>query len=233
MSEPFALLDNQKHADVKFTAPKYAHVADQHMLPVSLHELLYAAVDVPVVFIKNKEADEYQAVMMLGLKPNQNLLVKGEEWQGNYIPNVLRDFPLTVVLNPEHKDKVWVGLREESTQISKEEGEPLFANGEETEFLKNRREALLKHFEQDQQSRAILGYLASKGLLTAQTLTVEVKGQPRNINGIYLIDERKLASLSDEEFLDLRKRGLLGPIYSHLTSLNQIPRLVQLEDALA
>ncbi|MDF0532780.1 SapC family protein [Shewanella yunxiaonensis] len=232
MSEPFVLLDNQKHADVKFSAPKYAHVADQHLLPVSLHELLYAAVDVPVVFIKNNETGEFQAVMMLGLKPNQNLLVKGEEWLGNYIPNVLRDFPLTVVLNPEQKDKVWIGVRESSDQVNKAEGEALFADGEETEFLKNRREALLKHFEQDQQSRAILGYLASKNLLIAQTLTVEVKGEQRNINGIYLIDERKLAEMSDEDFLDLRKRGLLGPIYSHLTSLNQIPRLVQFEAAL-
>ncbi|MCL1074158.1 SapC family protein [Shewanella dokdonensis] len=232
MSEPFALLDNQKHADVKFTTPKYAHVADQHMLPVSLHELLYAAVEVPVVFIKNNDTEEFQAVMMLGLKPNQNLLVKGEEWLANYVPNVLRDFPLTVVLDPEQKEKVWVGLRENNDQVSKEEGEPLFVDGKETEFLKNRREALLKHFEQDQQSRAILGYLNSKGLLSAQTLTVEIKGEQRNINGIYLIDERKLAEMSDEDFLELRKRGLLGPIYSHLTSLNQIPRLVKFESEL-
>ncbi|WP_417760446.1 SapC family protein [Shewanella sp.] len=233
MTQAIALLDPAKHADLKFKKPSFEHVADQHLMPVSLHEVMYAATDVPVVFVKsNEETNEFQAVMMLGLKPQQNLRVKDGAWTGTYVPNVLRDFPLTVVLDPEQTDRVWFGVREESDQLSKEEGVALFENGEETPALKERREQVLRHFEQDQQSRAVLKFLAEKELLIQQTLTVEVKGEKRNINGIYLVDERKLAELSDEDYLDLRKKGLLGPIYSHLTSLNQIPRLVMAETAL-
>ncbi|QSX32866.1 SapC family protein [Shewanella avicenniae] len=233
MTQAISLLDPTKHADLKFKKPTFAHVANEHLMPVSLHEVMYAATDVPVVFVKaNAESNDFQAVMMLGLKPQQNLRVKDDEWTGTYIPNVLRDYPLAVVLDPEQTDRVWFGIREESELLSKEEGVALFENGEETAALKERREQVLRHFEQDQQSRAVLKFLAEKELLIQQTLTVEVKGEKRNINGIYLIDERKLAGLSDEDFLDLRKKGLLGPIYSHLTSLNQIPRLVLAENAL-
>lgn len=104
-----------------------------------------------------------------------------------------------------------------------------YSKAKETEYLENRKKALIAHFEQDQASRNILGFLAEKELLTTQTLTVDVAGEKRNINGLYLIDEAKLNELSDEDYLELRKRGLLGPIYGHLASLNQVNRLARTE----
>ncbi len=43
--------------------------------------------------------------------------------------------------------------------------------------------------------------------------------------GIYIVDEKKLNSLSDEQLLDLIKRGLMPAIYAHLMSLQQVQRL--------
>ena len=58
---------------------------------------------------------------------------------------------------------------------------------------------------------------------------IDVAGEKRNINGLYLIDEQKLNQLSDEAFLELKKRGILGPIFGHLGSLNQVNRLARME----
>ncbi|WP_153914117.1 SapC family protein [Shewanella sp. TC10] len=229
MSNQITLLEHAKHGDLKITPSSYGHVADQHIVPVTLHEIARAATEYPIVFVKNSDNGEFQAVAMLGLKPGQNLSVKDGKWQGLYIPAVVRDYPLGLVLNPDVKDKVWIGIREEAAEVSKTEGQALFEGEKETEYLENRKKALIAHFEQDQASRNILGFLAEKELLTTQTLTVDVAGEKRNINGLYLIDEAKLNELSDEDYLELRKRGLLGPIYGHLSSLNQVNRLARTE----
>ncbi|NKF51008.1 SapC family protein [Shewanella sp. WXL01] len=229
MANQITLLDHAKHGELKITNTDFAHVADQHIVPISLHEISRAAIEYPVVFVKNAESGEFQSVVMLGLKPGQNLSVKDGKWQGLYVPAVIRDYPLGLVLNPEVKDKVWIGIREEAKEVSKDEGQPLFEGEKETPFLEARKKALIEHFEQDQATRNILGFLGEKELLKSQAITVEVNGEKRNINGLYIIDEAKLNDLSDEDFLELRKRGLLAPIYGHLTSMNQINRLARTE----
>ena len=229
MSNQITLLEQAKHGELKITASDFNHVAEQHIVPVTLHEIARAATEYPIVFVKNSDTGEFQSVAMLGLKPGQNLSVKDGKWLGLYIPAVVRDYPLGLVLNPEVKDKVWIGLREEAKEVSKTEGQALFNGDQETPFLEARKKALITHFEQDQATRGILGFLAEKELFISQTLTVDVAGEKRNINGLYLIDEQKLNSLSDEDFLELKKRGLLGPIYGHLSSINQVNRLARME----
>lgn len=229
MQNQITLLEQTKHGDLKLTPSDYSHVAEQHIVPVTLHEISRAATEYPIVFVKNSDTNEFQSVAMLGLKPGQNLSVKDGKWQGLYIPAVVRDYPLGLVLNPDVKDKVWIGIREEAKEVSKTDGQPLFVDGKETPLLETRKKALISHYEQDQATRGILGFLNEKGLLINQTLTVDVAGEKRNINGLYVIDEAKLNELSDEAFLDLKKRGLLGPIFGHLGSLNQVNRLARVE----
>ena len=59
----------------------------------------------------------------------------------------------------------------------------------------------------------------------------ELNGEKIGINGVYLVDEKVLNSLSDEDFLELRKKGFLAPIYNHLGSLHQLSRLAKLKTA--
>ncbi|WP_350432794.1 SapC family protein [Shewanella sp. H8] len=229
MPNQITLLEQTKHGDLKLTPSDYSHIAEQHIVPVTLHEINRAATEYPIVFVKNSDTNEFQSVAMLGLKPGQNLSVKDGKWLGLYIPAVVRDYPLGLIVNPDVKDKVWIGIRENAKEVTKTEGQAMFEDGKETPFLEARKKALISHYEQDQATRGILGYLAEKGLLINQILTVDVAGEKRNINGLYLIDEAKLNELSDEEFIELKKRGLLGPIYGHLGSLNQVNRLARIE----
>ena len=67
--------------------------------------------------------------------------------------------------------------------------------------------------------------LAELDLLAERSLNIDMDDQKINLTGIYFIDEKKLGELSDEKFLDLKKRGFLPVIYAHLMSLNQMRRL--------
>ncbi|MGL4474249.1 MAG: SapC family protein [Shewanella sp.] len=232
MTQAISLLDHTKHGHLKIGAQDLSHLHDQHIVPVTLHEFPRVAVEFPIVFVKNTETGEFQAVAMLGLKPGQNLYVNDGRWSGLYQPHVVRDYPLGLILNPEVEDKVWIGIRDTSPIVNQSEGQALFNGDKETEFLVARKEALISHFQQDQVTKHLLAKLAELELLESQTLTVEIKGEKRNINGLYLISEAKLTELSDEQFIELRRLGLIGPIYSHLTSLNQIQRLAQTEASL-
>lgn len=79
-----------------------------------------------------------------------------------------------------------------------------------------------------QQTQAVCQYLADKNLLVSQQLTIKLERseQKININGVYLIDDKVLNELSDEDFLELRKKGLLPIVYAHRASLNQLSRLI-------
>ena len=72
-----------------------------------------------------------------------------------------------------------------------------------------------------------------KALLVEQTLNLEINGQKRQLSGIHLIDEKKLNALSDEDFLAMKKRGYLSPIYAHLLSMQQFNQLAKLKNTTA
>ena len=68
-------------------------------------------------------------------------------------------------------------------------------------------------------------------LLKTGTLTLQFNASaPKyELEGVYTIDEEAVQKLNDEEYLELRKRGLLPMIYSHLTSLHQLTRIIRLQ----
>ena len=48
----------------------------------------------------------------------------------------------------------------------------------------------------------------------------------------FVVDEKLIQNLPDEEFRELRDRGLLAMIYAHLVSLQQIHRLSRMQHQL-
>ncbi|GLS84862.1 SapC family protein [Paraferrimonas haliotis] len=224
-----SLLDPIKHNNIKISDTDYSHVATQQIVAITAMEFDKAATEYPIVFIKNSETGAFQAVAMLGLKPQQNLSVQQGNWQGLYIPAVVRDYPLAVIHNPDEQNKLWIGIREDAPEVSETMGNPLFNGDSESDYLSTRKNELVANFEDNATTQAIVSHYANLDLFSNQSLTINVGQEKRTINGIYVIDQEKLNGLSDEQFLDLKNRGLLAPIYTHLTSLNQFHRLARLE----
>ncbi len=203
----------------------FQHVAEQHIVPIVAHEFAQVGADTPVVFVKHAETDQFQPVAMLGIQPGENLLVKDNLWQGMYIPGIIATWPFRLIANEQDPTKLVVALDVESESVSQDEGEALFADGKESEFLEQRKKALTAYFEHSQITQAFVKHLADLELLVEQNLSVDVLGRNINLTGLYFVSETKFNELDDETYADLRKRGFLHVIYAHLVSLNQIRRL--------
>ncbi|AMX01994.1 SapC family protein [Microbulbifer thermotolerans] len=208
----------------------FEHVKNAHMVPVTAHEFARLGAEYPIVFVKNSDTGEFQSVALLGLKVGENLFVDGDSWKGVFVPGSIRNHPFVLAPAGQNSDQLVVGLIENSPLVSEEEGNALFSEeGEETDYLKAKKETLVSFLESDKMTKAFVNILAEKELLTSQTVTVNAGKEKINLNGIYIVDEKKLGELSDEDFADFRKRGFLPPLYAQLGSLHQFSKLAKMQ----
>ncbi|MBD1582900.1 SapC family protein [Pseudoalteromonas sp. S16_S37] len=222
-------LHNEKHANIKVkNGINVDFLKSQHLIPVVAHEFARVATEFPMAFVKNNETGQFQAVALFGLEPGENLFVQDGKWNAGFAPLAVTRYPFGLVKHPE-EDQYGIVIDEASPLVGEEEGNALFEGGKETEYLARRKEALINFIEFSRVTEAFTKHLADKELLVQQTLTVEIKGDKKDINGIYLVDERKLNEMSDEDYLELRKRGYLAPIFAFLTSTHQVARLARLK----
>lgn len=222
-------LNKEAHAALKINNDNaFAHVAEEHLLPVTAHEYVLAGAEYPIVFVKNEERGIYQSVVMLGLAAKQNLFVEQSNWQGNYVPVAARNYPLALVKESAESERLLVAVDENSPRVGNDKGEALFnEDGTETEFLTQRKQQMAEFIELGQVTNKLIAKLQSLDLFKQQVLTLKVEGGEQRINGIYLVDEEKLANLDDATLLELHKNGYLKVIYAHLLSLQHTQKLVK------
>ena len=227
MSLQIAPLQKEKHIHTKINITNpFTFAKEQHILPVVVQEFIRVGAELPIVFIKDPASERFDVVTMLGLKSGENLMVSEGQWQGFYVPKVLWNHPLLLADDPAKEGQLVVALVESSPMVNTETGHSLFnEDGSESDFLKSRVDMMREFYMQSQATRAFNKVLADLDLLIPQTLTMTLSGSPREISGIYIVDEKKLNSLSDEQLLDLNKRGIMPAIYAHLMSLQQVQRL--------
>ncbi|PKG57168.1 MULTISPECIES: SapC family protein [unclassified Shewanella] len=231
MSKSIAPLNSDKHLQIKITeSTDYRRFADQHLIPVVFHEFHHLASEFPLVFVKNTETGQFIPVALMGIKNGVNLYCQQDNWLPVIRPLGFNNAPLSLVKTNEQSEDVMVCIDEDNKLIVDNSGHRLFNdNKEQSEYLKSRTQALLDIASYSQQTANICQFLASKALLTPKQLSVKLlkNEQVINIDGVYIVDEKLLNNLSDEEFLVLKNKGLLSLIYAHIISLQQLPRLIE------
>lgn len=230
----FQALNKETHKDVKLiTSTDVTDIKEQHIFGVVLPEFALAGARYPIAFIKEKEGDSYFPVTIMGLEPRTNLFVSEEgKWEGMYMPARYTHKPLVAIPNKEDSNLFAIAIDMDSDAVSDSEGELLFAeDGSETEYLETRKKALMSYVENEKLTKAFIDKLEEFDLLTAQTINVKVADKEYNLNGLFIVDEKKFNELEDEKLLELRQRGFLGPIFAHLGSLHQVTNLIQKQAA--
>lgn len=226
-------LNNEAHKNTKVKAnASYDQAKDQHLSLIVVHEFAKAAIDYPIVFVKDPESGQFRSVAMLGLQPNENLFHSRTKWKGIYVPANLRAYPF-ILGGDENAEQLTLCIDEASKLVNEKDGEALFKeDGSESDFLNNRKEFLSQLIEQNRVTGQFIKFLADNELLAPQSLSLKLEdGSGHDLNGLYVINEKKLNEISDDVYLEIRKRGYMGPIYAQLTSMNQLQNLGQLKVA--
>ncbi|TPH19367.1 SapC family protein [Litorilituus lipolyticus] len=219
-------LHNEVHKDIKVsTHNDFSRFKAQHLIPVVVQEFSAMATEFPIVFVKNGDTGQFLPVAMMGLTEGVNLYCQQKDFDSAVLPMNFQTAPFSLTKHNQESDEVTICIDSDSNLISAE-GNALFDDkGEQTDFLKQRSQFLIDMVSFSQQTMAITQLFNQKELLITQQLTVKLADKPLTINGLYMIDEKKLNELPNEEFNELRNKGLLPLIYAHLTSIHQINRL--------
>ncbi|MCG8415652.1 MAG: SapC family protein [Pseudomonadales bacterium] len=222
-------LAKDKHANLKvINSGDYSRFKNQNLIPIVSRDFFILASEFPCVFVTNQDSEEFMPVAIMGLREGQNLYCQQEPYPAQVIPVGFGNAPFAIAAADAQRDQFVVLVDEDSHLLSETEGQALFdENGEKTEYMESRVEGLVQAAQQREQTIQICKLLKEKNLLATQIVQLQHRpdGQRYSIDGIYTVDENKLNELPDEEFLELRKIGLIAMIYAHLTSLQQLRRI--------
>jgi len=226
-------ISKEQHQNLKVANQRdMSHLEGQHIMPVAAREYAQAATSYPVVFVKDPDSSRYRSVAMLGLEAGENLYYANEKWNVIFVPQSVSMLPFALGLDPEKENTLTACIDEDSKYVGEEGDFSLFdAEGNETEQLKNVRDALGRLYENEVATEQFIKELLENDLLLELELQVSFNNnENKKLVGLYSIDEKKLNALSDDKVLDFHKRGLYVPIHAMLCSSGQVNRLAQLRN---
>jgi hypothetical protein len=231
MFERVVPVNKERHAGKKVRASNDFRFASKfHVAYVTVHEFARAAAIYPLVFLEDKDSDQFRPVALMGLDAGENLFVDSQgQWAGSYIPAIIRRYPFALTKASE-ADRFIVCVDEASDLLSDTEGASLFdEQGNPTQVIENVKRYLGELQQMDTMTHEFGQFLVQNNLLTPLNMRVNAANQARNITGCYVINEERLNNFSDVKFLEVRQKGYLPAIYAHLISLSQIERLASMK----
>jgi len=205
----------------------YAYAARAQSVPIGLGELEAVSQHYPVLFASGPTPT---AVALLGLRENENLFVLPDgSWRPEaYVPAYVRAFPF-IFVEDEGRKTVFVGMEPDAACLRADAGAPLFEDGKPTAAL-NESVAFCSALRDNLTAAAALGRaLDAEGLLEEEEANITfTQGGASRVRGFRIVKPERLDRVSDETFLDWRRRGWLGPLYAHLSSMARWGRLIDL-----
>ncbi len=202
----------------------FAHLAKVPVCEIAAIEFPAAALSFPIVFIQRNGL--FSPVALFSLGGNDNLFVGADgRWTAAYVPALLRAYPF--VVQGDGKGGLSLMIEDASGLLSDTEGEALFGTDEKSDDAAPVGRALKFAGEtavQGNATRMLIDKIAAAGIIQSLDAAPSPGAQPV-ATGLFMVDEARLNALSDQALLDLRQAGALGPIYTHLVSLGQMPQL--------
>jgi hypothetical protein len=227
-------LNKEAHKNLRLEfldKPNFAFASETNSVMIALTELALISKHYVTAFaaLGNPEAEgeqQYALACVLGMRDNENVYVGQDgEWSSPYIPAFVRRYPFVIA---ENEDQFTVCIDQDFPQFNDKKGEPLFSEaGEPTELLQ-RNIDFLQAFQRDAlATQNFIAALKELDLLEQASSTMQLNsGETLQLNGLYLINEKKLNELSAEQVKNLMTQGYLGLIYAHLLSLNNFNDLM-------
>ncbi|MDM7859102.1 SapC family protein [Alteromonas sp. ASW11-36] len=227
MAHALHTLNENEHKDYKVSLDRqFNHAAEQHLIPIMTDEIFDAALEFPLVVVKNSETGAFTLCAIQGLKPETNLYCGREQYDAIYVPRALRLYPFALRENAQTQ-QLEICIIDDPARVGVESGEALFdAEGNKSQFLEQQIKLLKSHTEMAGQTMQLMNLLEHYELLHAQAINIKTGSEEISFDGIYVINQQKLNTLAPDVLVKLRDNGALALIYAIQQSLKQINRLI-------
>ncbi|WP_062268090.1 SapC family protein [Endozoicomonas arenosclerae] len=222
-SEP-TLLNREVHKTLRFSAsPDYSFTKEVNSVPLAGIEFFEASRDMPVLFGKDEEGGYFPLVMLSLMDGGHKQLDESGEWGDSYVPAFIRRYPFALT------DDGTVCFDQKAGQLQSEEGDLLFNDeGEGTKVLDNIVQFLSSFEGQYKETRRYCDQCKEFDLFVPFNLKVMAGGEkPLKLDGLYVIDEKKLNEIPESAVSSWFKSGWLAWTYAHLHSVGALSRLVK------
>jgi hypothetical protein len=226
------------HAKLRLQPEKAEwHSRGIQLLPVVPAEFASIATQSPIVLTKNGQTGQFVSVAMLGFAPGENLWFADGRWQGAYLPLHLQRQPFFLGQADDNGQGDYVLCidldspaiaQEQHSTATETATEALFQDdGSDSPYLQQIKGVLAELLQGEQQQQQLVQALLAANLI--QPLSLEItfaNQQSTRLNGLYTIDQQKLATLDAATLVKLHQAGWLAPIYTIIASAAQLYPLI-------
>lgn len=220
-------LSRKEHAGLRIRPDRVeASAAEQHLVPIVVSEFRKAAIQYPIVFAKHPETGRFDPYVLNGLGLKENLFWSGTELDVAYVPLNVRRQPFYVGT----ANALCIDLDNPSIDAS---GEKTLLNpdGSDSAYLKEILSILGELVTGKERTEQFIATALSLELLAPIVLDIVLDDKtPRQLTGLYGIDEDRFKQLDEREIARLWKLGHLDLVYSVLNASGQIVKLIRLKN---
>ena len=211
-------LNSVKHADLGIAEQTdYGFAAGATSVLVTAPEIALAARTYPIVFT---DTEVPTPVAVLGVQQGKNLFVSDGKWEPRaYVPAYIRRYPFAFVEQADRK-RLLLCVDTASPMVTRDTPQKFFEDGKES-ALTTRALEFCRNFQAHYDVTLKLGrMLRENDLLAKRRADIRLGNKDRTaVRDFLVIDEPKLAKMTDQKFLAFRKAGTLAFLYFHLMSL--------------
>ena len=220
-------LNSETHKDLRIKPQSgYGYAAKTNSVPLVALEFADAGRDYPIAFVKSGDG-AFLPVALLGLRENENLFVADDgRWDARYIPAFVRRYPF--VPADVGQGEVVICIDEAAQCLSRDKGNLIFEGGKPGPHLENMLALMRDYQAQAQRTQEFSKRLQDSDLLVESNAQAQLPdGSSFRLNGLFVVDEKRLQGLDKDKAYALFTTGELGLIYAHLLSLGNLQRLVE------
>lgn len=228
------LLDNITHRELRIRREfRPGRGYDVNLARVFPEELGALQNEYPLFLIKNNETDLFEPIALFGFNEGENLYLDNGRWDAMAIPLSIERQPLLIGFQEQMHDGVpskvpVVHIDLDHPSVNTEQGEPLFLpHGGESEWLQHVTAVLKTIHDGHQQIPRFSQVLVGLELIEPIALKIEfINGSKHTLQGLYKIDEARLAELNGSTLETLNRSGDLRHVFMLQASLPNLTRLI-------
>jgi hypothetical protein len=227
--EPLSI-DRHRNLGAKRIERPFAFLLQAHVVPITVNEFGVAAGSYPVIFA----GPDKTPLAVMGARSGENVFVSpaGEVDPEAYLPAFVRRYPFVFAAD-NSGERLVLCIDRAAPMIGENPDVPLFNGDQPSQYTQEAME-FCKEFERHRRAtEEFLKIVTEYNLFENKTVTLAnrnpdgTEGPVQTIAEYFAIDEEKLNKLSNEQLLRLKESGALGPIYAHMVSLLQWPKVIQ------